>query len=97
MWDKPKKLKSYTGNGFEITAWKSGGVNAQSALNGWKQSSGHNQVIVNAGMWKIVIGKRLVLVSMVIMQLFGSEIYQTMQNNYFTFNIFTIINQNFSS
>lgn len=52
MWSKPAELTSYKGNGFEISY---GGSNftatAQGALNSWKTSSGHNAVIINAGMW----------------------------------------------
>ena len=53
MWDKPKELSSYKGNGFEIAFGTSGyTVNAAGALEAWKQSSGHNAVIINDGVWK---------------------------------------------
>lgn len=52
MWEKPQELTPYTGYGFEISYWSSGGANAQASLNGWKGSSGHNSVIVNLGIWK---------------------------------------------
>jgi len=52
MWNKPRELTSYPGNGYEISI---GSVNStitpQSALDGWKTSSGHNDVIINRGMW----------------------------------------------
>ena len=52
MWNKPKELTSYPGNGYEI-AYGSWGASAdpQGALDGWKSSSGHNAVIVNSGSW----------------------------------------------
>ncbi len=52
MWNKPRELTSYRGSGFEIAHWSSAGVTAKSAINGWKNSSGHNAVMVNIGTWK---------------------------------------------
>ena len=53
MWNKPKELTSYNGNGFEIAFGTSGyTVNAVGALEAWKKSSGHNAVIINEGVWK---------------------------------------------
>lgn len=52
MWNKPKELTSYTGNGFEIAYSMSNGARAYEAINGWKTSSGHNQVMINKGIWK---------------------------------------------
>jgi len=49
MWNKPRELTVYTGDGYEISA--SGVSQAQSALNLWKNSSGHNAVILNQGSW----------------------------------------------
>jgi len=53
MWEKPSEITSntYTGNGFEIAYWSSGTATPSGALSGWKSSSGHNDVILNAGMW----------------------------------------------
>ena len=53
MWDKPREITSntYTGNGFEIAYWSSGTATPSGALSGWKSSSGHNDVILNAGIW----------------------------------------------
>ena len=51
MWDKPDELTVYTGNGYEISHGGSGTVSPTSALNGWKNSSGHNDVILNQGIW----------------------------------------------
>jgi hypothetical protein len=53
MWDKPREItaNTYTGNGFEIAYWSSGTATPAGALSGWKNSSGHNDVILNAGIW----------------------------------------------
>jgi hypothetical protein len=54
MWDKPREItaSAYTGNGFEIAYWSSGVATPAGALNGWQNSSGHNDVILNAGIWQ---------------------------------------------
>ena len=53
MWDKPRELTNYKGNGFEISSGASGfNMNAEAALKSWKGSSGHNNVIISHGMWK---------------------------------------------
>ncbi len=50
MWNKPRELTNYEGNGYEIS---SGGTNtAIEALAAWKSSTGHNAVILNEGIWK---------------------------------------------
>jgi len=53
MWNKPGELTNYKGNGYEIAHGGSGGyvASAEVALNGWKNSSGHNAVIINSGIW----------------------------------------------
>lgn len=52
MWDKPRELTSYKGNGYEISYGIHGAsVTAAGALEGWKKSSGHNAVIINQGIW----------------------------------------------
>ncbi len=54
MWDKPREItaNAYTGNGFEIAYWTSGTATPEGALSGWQGSSGHNDVILNAGIWE---------------------------------------------
>ena len=54
MWDKPREITSstYTGNGFEIAYWTSGTASPEGALSGWQNSSGHNDVMINAGIWQ---------------------------------------------
>lgn len=61
MWDKPRELTSYKGDGFEIAhgfanydKYQGVDVTPETALDGWKKSKGHNQVIVNLGIWKDV-------------------------------------------
>lgn len=51
MWDKPKELTSYKGNGYEIAAMSTGGITAQEALELWQESSPHHNVILNRGIW----------------------------------------------
>ena len=51
MWDKPKEIAGYTGNGFEIAYYSSAEANAQEGLDGWKKSPGHNPLLINSGTW----------------------------------------------
>ena len=51
MWDKPKEITNYQGNGYEIAHWESSTATAQSALISWKGSAGHNAVILEQGGW----------------------------------------------
>lgn len=52
MWDKPREIAGYESSGYEISYYFSAGANAESGLDGWKQSAGHHQLIVNEGIWK---------------------------------------------
>lgn len=54
MWDKPRELTSYPGDGYEIAHWSSAGATAQSSFQGWKKSRGHNATMINLGIWKQV-------------------------------------------
>ena len=53
MWDKPREMTNYKGNGYEI-AYGAYGMNATAsgALAGWISSSGHHAVMINQGIWK---------------------------------------------
>ena len=51
MWNKPKELTAYTGNGFEIAATKSDFIDAKDALGLWKASQPHNDVVLNKGVY----------------------------------------------
>lgn len=56
MWNKPSELTNYPSSGFEISHWSSyqsgDGVPAEQALQSWKSSNGHNNVIINRSVWK---------------------------------------------
>ncbi len=52
MWDKPKELTNYQSNGYEISYTSSGDATPEKAMAAWKKSSGHNEVMVNKGIWK---------------------------------------------
>jgi len=50
MWDKPKEIAGYPDKGYEIAY--AGSSAAQDALNSWKSSSPHNDVMLNKGQWQ---------------------------------------------
>lgn len=52
MWDKPRELTNYKGNGYEIAYWNSAAATSENALIGWQESPSHNAVIINKGIWK---------------------------------------------
>jgi hypothetical protein len=49
MWDKPGELSIYPGNGYENAAYGVG--SPAQALDLWKSSPPHNEVILNLGIW----------------------------------------------
>jgi uncharacterized protein YkwD len=53
MWAKPREITrgGYPGDGFEIAHGGSRGVTPEGALQGWKRSQAHHEVIVNKGIW----------------------------------------------
>jgi hypothetical protein len=51
MWDKPKEIAGYAGRGYEISAWSSPTIDAGRALTIWQGSPGHNDVMLNKGIW----------------------------------------------
>lgn len=52
MWNKPRELTPYTGNGYEISHGMWGAsITAEGALRGWQGSPGHNAVILSEGKW----------------------------------------------
>lgn len=59
MWNKPKEIAGYPGNGFEIAFYHSAKASAFEALGGWKSSEGHNAVLTNIGIWKDVEWKAI--------------------------------------
>jgi uncharacterized protein YkwD len=64
MWDKPRELTSYKGDGYEIAYfsnynYKSEEEFLKDALQGWKSSRGHNELLINGGKWKTVVWKAM--------------------------------------
>lgn len=52
MWDKPKEITGFPGNGYEIAAVaKNDTMTPDLALILWQGSPGHHDVIVNSGIW----------------------------------------------
>lgn len=51
MWDKPRELTDYPGNGYENAAGGGGSLGPAAALDLWKGSPGHNAVMLNEGTW----------------------------------------------
>lgn len=65
MWNKPRELTSYKGNGYELvytpggaTSWKSDQIKAEKALSAWKYYRELNAVILNDSIsqdqWKAI-------------------------------------------
>jgi hypothetical protein len=57
MWNKPRELTSYSGDGYEIAFYSnypyaSPAEFAADILKGWKKSPGHNEIIINLNKWK---------------------------------------------
>lgn len=51
MWGKPMELTTYPSNGYENSAKSGGTMTPSQALTQWKNSSGHNAVMLNEGIW----------------------------------------------
>ncbi|MFK8002157.1 MAG: CAP domain-containing protein [Polyangiales bacterium] len=49
MWNKPRELTDYPGNGYEIST--GGARDGAHALSLWQSSGGHHDVIINGGAW----------------------------------------------
>ncbi len=52
MWDKPKEISGYEGEGYEIAFYSSDGAEADEGIEGWKKSAGHNPLLINSGTWE---------------------------------------------
>lgn len=59
MWDKPKEIAGYPAAGYEIVYWNSSLAKPSRALESWKKSPGHNQVIINLDIWKKIEWKAI--------------------------------------
>ena len=54
MWNKPRELTSYAGDGYEISA---GGYGSNAdAIEGWYKSNGHRVVMLSEGSWSAIKG-----------------------------------------
>lgn len=51
MWNKPRELTNFTGNGYENAFYCSGTVTPSQAFDAWKGSAGHNAVLLGEGFW----------------------------------------------
>ena len=54
MWDKPSELTDYKGAGYEISVYHSIGIDPKLALDLWKSSPGHNEVIIGDNDWSFI-------------------------------------------
>ena len=56
MWNKPRELTNYPGEGYEIAYWTNEPLDpkafARKALQQWKESQDHNSVIINSREWR---------------------------------------------
>jgi len=64
MWDKPRELTNYKGNGYEIAFYSTFKYDtpetfARDILNGWKHSPGHNDVILSRNVFKNAVWKAI--------------------------------------
>ncbi len=59
MWDKPKEITGYQGDGFEIAYYSSAEATAEEGLEGWKKSPGHNPLLINSETWSKVEWKAI--------------------------------------
>jgi len=62
MWDKPRELTKYPGDGYEIAFFSTAIYPdaesfAQDAIFNWSKSKGHSDVIINRGTWRSVTWK----------------------------------------
>ena len=53
MWRKPQELSggAYLADGFEIAAWTSGTMTPDEAIDIWRDSRPHLDVLLNQGRW----------------------------------------------
>jgi len=59
MWNKPKEIAKYPEYGYEIAHWWGYNATAQDALDSWKKSPPHKDVILNKGIWQSYTWKAL--------------------------------------
>lgn len=54
MWNKPKELTNYSGDGFEISFFRKGGTNARTAFSSWARQRSVSAIILNEGNWETI-------------------------------------------
>lgn len=64
MWNKPRELTVYQGDGFEIAfhstaTYPDASAFAGDAVKSWSESPGHNDVILNRGTWRKIEWKAM--------------------------------------
>ena len=59
MWNKPREIAGYEGDGYEIAYYSSAGATAAQGLTGWQKSAAHNPLLINSGMWKQIEWKAM--------------------------------------
>lgn len=59
MWNKPREISSYQGTGYENAYMTTAKVTPENALSAWQQSTGHNEVILNLGIWENISWKAI--------------------------------------
>jgi len=64
MWNKPRELTSYKGDGYEIAYYNSRPPDdpleyAEDILKSWQGSPAHHMVIINRGIWRNVTWKAM--------------------------------------
>lgn len=51
MWNKPKEIANYPGNGYEVAAWADPAITAEQAVALWQDDAPHDDVLLNNGIW----------------------------------------------
>jgi uncharacterized protein YkwD len=59
IWGAPQRFTGYTGNGYENAYWSSVGATANDTLLVWKNSPGHNALLLNTGIWQTSLWKAI--------------------------------------
>ena len=52
MWNKPREITRYPGNGYEVAYWQSGRITPEVAFYGLQDSRAHDDVLVEDGPWR---------------------------------------------
>ena len=52
MWNKPREITRYPGNGYEVAYWQAGRITPEIAFYGLQDSRPHDDVLVEDGPWR---------------------------------------------